>query len=176
MKCKASAHATNARAIFSLRRWHTHSIHTHNAAHRTNDPILQHASGSKVPTPVATSTSTRRLRISKVIMQIRLCSTDWAWWVAQDCASGCATVMRSLLSIRHCRQAVQHWALAKHSAAPGKRGCCCFCITAISRVMSLLLCSIHRLWSAWLNWYQWSQFLSIQSAIHWPRALRCFNA
>ena len=57
---------------------HTHNIHMHNVAHRTNDPILQHASRNNIPTPVAKSTSTRRLRISKVIMQIRLCNTDWA--------------------------------------------------------------------------------------------------
>ena len=39
LKCKASADSTNARAIFSLRRRHAHIIHTHNAAHRPNDPI-----------------------------------------------------------------------------------------------------------------------------------------
>ena len=48
---------------------HTHNIHMHNVAHRTNDPILQHASGSKVLIHATTSTSTRRLRISRMIVQ-----------------------------------------------------------------------------------------------------------
>ena len=47
----------------------THNIHTHNAAHQTQDPILQHASGSKVPIHATTSTSTRRLRINRMIVQ-----------------------------------------------------------------------------------------------------------
>ena len=48
---------------------HTQHTYAHNVAHRTNDPILQHASGNNIPTPGAKSTSTRRLRISRVIMQ-----------------------------------------------------------------------------------------------------------